>query len=286
MLFRFFFNQKGLLLAEAGLALGRNNLVSYPEYVVITRKRQFAVGHHFYERGDLGSRVSLLVHYWSTAIPTTMVISPVLVFVFLCLSFCVVFWCIGRPRPCWPPWCGTRVHGQCHFVFLFFLRGVVGLWLCSCVFVFVFLMQYQSSAISTNTNWCSKRGHGHLTHVLCVLCLWLCALSVHGHLDHHQSVRNNTGGQRAVEIEIQIQIQTQKQIQIQEQLQIHVWNDHDQLVRHNTRSRHAAPDSVAIWRGRSTCPFWLNGDIDLVIRAVGELVKNWAISLTLLRGQV
>ena len=83
-----FLTYKGLLLAKAGLALGRNNPVSYPEYVVITRKRQFAVGHHFYERGDLGSRVSLLVHYWSTAISTTMVISHVLVrafvFVFLC----------------------------------------------------------------------------------------------------------------------------------------------------------------------------------------------------------
>ena len=67
-----FVTYKGLLLA-----LGRNNPVSYPEYVVITRKRQFAVGHHFYERGDLGSRVSLLVHYWSTAISTTMVISHV-----------------------------------------------------------------------------------------------------------------------------------------------------------------------------------------------------------------
>ena len=156
-----FLTYKGLLLAKAGLALGRNNPVSYPEYVVITRKRQFAVGHHFYERGDLGSRVSLLVHYWSTAISTTMVISHVLVFVLLSLCFCVVFWCSRRPRPCWPPWCGTRVHGQCHLVFVFW--GVL-VFVLSC-FCVCLLIQFQSSAISTNTNWCYKRVHGHLTHV-------------------------------------------------------------------------------------------------------------------------
>ena len=132
-----FLTYKGLLLAKAGLALGRNNPVSYPEYVVITRKRQFAVGHHFYERGDLGSRVSLLVHYWSTAISTTMVISHVLVFVFLCLCFCVFVLYFGA----------VGVHGLVDHhdaapesmvnVILCLFFG--GFWcLCSRVFVYVF----------------------------------------------------------------------------------------------------------------------------------------------------
>ena len=55
-----------------------------------------------------------------------------------------------------------------------FLGGFAFVFSSFCVCV---LMQYQSSAISTNANWCSKRVHGHLTHVcMCLVFVFVIVL--------------------------------------------------------------------------------------------------------------